>query len=123
MRTSARIGIAALALSGIAAMARPAAGARCVGDCRGTGAVSVIDVVTGVNVALGRDALEVCAALDANGDGKVSVDELQQAVANALNGCGPGLSTPCGDAVCRPGEICCNPLLSLCAPPPFVCIQ
>ena len=73
---SVRLRIAALALSGIMGLGRPAAAAPCVGDCRDTGRVSVNDIVTGVSIALGREALEVCAALDANGDAKVSVDEL-----------------------------------------------
>jgi hypothetical protein len=62
-------------------------GSVCVGDCDVSGSVTVDDLVKGVNVALGTVELEVCPALDASGDGEVSIDELIQAVARALDGC------------------------------------
>ena len=40
-----------------------------------------------MNIALGNVAIDVCAAFDLNGDGRVEVNELISAVASALNGC------------------------------------
>jgi hypothetical protein len=60
----------------------------CVGDCGGTGSVSVVDILTMVNVALGDLPLAGCQGGDANGDGQVTVDEILSAVSNALSGCG-----------------------------------
>jgi hypothetical protein len=40
-----------------------------------------------VGIALGSSAAELCAAVDGNDDGEVTVDELVTAVNNALNGC------------------------------------
>jgi hypothetical protein len=59
----------------------------CVGDCTGTGAVSISDLITGVNIALGSQPITSCPAFDVNGDGTVGINELIQGVTNALNGC------------------------------------
>lgn len=69
------------------ATATEASGTTCVGDCNGDGQVTVDEVVTGVNIALGVVPASACAAFDGNGDGTVTVDEILQAVNNALNGC------------------------------------
>ncbi len=61
--------------------------AGCVGDCGGNGVVTVDEIITGVNIALGSLPIERCPPLDTNGDGMVTVDELIKAVNNALNGC------------------------------------
>jgi hypothetical protein len=60
----------------------------CVGDCDGSGAVTVDELITGVNVGLGNLTIDVCPAFDSGGDGTVTVDELLQGVNAALNGCG-----------------------------------
>jgi len=57
----------------------------CPGDCDGDGAVSIAELVQGVNLALGGSA--ECAAFDVEGDGSVTVNELVAAVGAALNGC------------------------------------
>jgi subtilase family serine protease len=59
----------------------------CAGDCNGDGVVTIDEIVTGVNIALGATPLSQCLSLDANGDGLVTVDELLRAVSDALNGC------------------------------------
>jgi hypothetical protein len=64
-----------------------AAVSTCIGDCNGDGRVTVDEVVTGVNIALGVVPASACPAFDGNGDGTVTVDEILQAVNNALNGC------------------------------------
>lgn len=61
----------------------------CVGDCNNSGKVSVNEVVSGVNIALGNTTLDNCAGFDVNSDGRVSVNELIAAVAAVLSSCVP----------------------------------
>jgi hypothetical protein len=58
----------------------------CVGDCDSNGMVTVDDVLTMVNIALGNAEMSECENGDANEDGQITVDEILQAVSNALNG-------------------------------------
>jgi hypothetical protein len=60
-----------------------------VGDCDGSGDVTVDEIITMVNIALGKEDVASCGAGDANGDGEITVDEILQATTNALQGCGP----------------------------------
>jgi len=66
----------------------PTPGTGCVGDCDGNGSVTVDEIVTMVNIALGLADVSSCEAGDPSGDGNVTVDEILTAVNNALNGCG-----------------------------------
>jgi hypothetical protein len=59
----------------------------CLGDCDDSNEVTVNELLTMVNIALGNAATGDCAAGDQNGDGEVTVDEILKAVSNALNGC------------------------------------
>jgi hypothetical protein len=59
----------------------------CIGDCDGSGMVTIDELVTGVRIALGEALLSVCDAFDADGSGSVSIDELVRAVTNALDDC------------------------------------
>jgi hypothetical protein len=59
----------------------------CVGDCDGSGQVTVEDILTMVDIALGSAPLSACSAGDQNGDLLITVDEILVAVNNALNGC------------------------------------
>ena len=59
----------------------------CAGDCDGDGAVTVNELVTGVNIALDLLSVFNCPALDTNHDGAVTIDEILTAVQDALNGC------------------------------------
>ncbi|MFI5395426.1 MAG: choice-of-anchor Q domain-containing protein [Candidatus Binatia bacterium] len=59
----------------------------CVGDCRGDNRVSVDEILTMVNIALGNADMSECEIGDANKDGQITVDEILMAVNNALNGC------------------------------------
>jgi len=61
--------------------------APCAGDCNGNGAVTVDELVKGVNTALGSLPPSACAAADVNGDGVVTVNELVKAVNAALGSC------------------------------------
>ena len=85
-------GVASVALL-LTLTARGVAAQTCVGDCTGNGNVSIDDLIRGVNIALGKQPLSSCTALDRNNNGEVSVAELVQAVGAALDGC-PQASTP-----------------------------
>jgi hypothetical protein len=65
----------------------------CEGDCNGDGQVTVDELLTMVNIALGNTPVTTCEAGDANHDGEITVDEILTALNNALNGCGSA-STP-----------------------------
>jgi hypothetical protein len=62
----------------------------CIGDCNGNGQVTVDEILTLVNIALGNANVSTCRAGDANHDNKITVDEILTAVNNALNGCSGG---------------------------------
>lgn len=61
----------------------------CVGDCDGSGSVTVDELIVMVGVALGTHDVDQCAAGDANSDRTITVDEIQTAVTAGLNGCPP----------------------------------
>ena len=67
--------------------------AQCVGDCNGDGMVSIDELITGVNIALGNQPISACPAFDCDGSGTVPIQCLIQAVNNALDGC-PGGNCP-----------------------------
>jgi hypothetical protein len=59
----------------------------CIGDCDGSGGVTIDELVKGVSIALGTTPLSDCPAFDADGSQSVTIDELLRGVGNALNGC------------------------------------
>jgi hypothetical protein len=59
----------------------------CVGDCSNDRSVTVDELLTMVNIALGNADISACDAGDANHDGQITIDEILTAVNNALNGC------------------------------------
>jgi len=59
----------------------------CAGDCNHDDRVTVDELVTAVNVALGALPVGRCPDLDRGGDGDVTVDDLIAAVTDALTGC------------------------------------
>lgn len=59
----------------------------CVGDCDGGGSVTVDEIVTMVNIALGTQLAANCIAGDSDGSGAITVDEILTAIQKALNGC------------------------------------
>jgi fibronectin-binding autotransporter adhesin len=67
----------------------PGGAAPCTGDCDGLGAVTVNELVTGVNIALKNELEDVCPRFDADGNDVVTNPELIEAVGIALNGCPP----------------------------------
>ena len=87
----------------------------CPGDCNGDGIVTVDELITAVNVDLGRAPAETCPAGTCD-----TVACLTRIIDSILYGCG----TPCGPVVCAAGQLCCNPLLGICVlPEEPVCIQ
>jgi cytochrome c peroxidase len=62
--------------------------ARCPGDCDYSGTVTVHELVTTIELALGRGSLARCVGVEGNGDGDVTIDELIHVVRSALEGCG-----------------------------------
>ncbi len=64
--------------------------AACGGDCGGDGEVTVDEVLTLVNIALGNVDISGCTAGDLSGEGEITVDEIITAVQHALDGCPAG---------------------------------
>jgi hypothetical protein len=91
------VAILMLVLSVAPAAAQPA----CVGDCDGNGSVAINELIVGVNILLGTDAVASCTAMDGDDDGAVTVAELVAAVNNVLGGC-PGAPTPTASATRTP---------------------
>ena len=69
----------------IAGAARP-----CFGDCDSNGTVTIDEVVTGLEIALGSVSLDRCSPFDCDGSGRVRVECILKALDAAVNGCGPG---------------------------------
>ena len=59
----------------------------CVGDCNNSGAVTVDDIITMVNIALGATPISACPAGDPDHTGMISVNNIVTAVNNSLTGC------------------------------------
>jgi hypothetical protein len=80
----------------------PEATTPCYGDCDHDGMVTVDEILQGVNVVFGLIPFS-CAALDANRNGAVEIDDLIKAVIAALDGCSGGF---CGNGFVDSGEVC-----------------
>ena len=59
----------------------------CVGDCNEDGQVTVNEIITMANIALGNADISTCFAGDEDGDGEIRISEIITAVNYALNGC------------------------------------
>jgi hypothetical protein len=59
----------------------------CVGDCDGSGDVTVNELIIMVNIALRNTPLSACMAGDADGSGDITINEIIAAVNHVLNGC------------------------------------
>jgi hypothetical protein len=60
----------------------------CIGDCENDGHVTVDEILTMVNIALGNAEMSDCDSGDANDDGRITIDEILRAVNAALEECG-----------------------------------
>src|SRR5262249_22434325 len=80
-----------IALSRLCGIPPPAAFALpdviCTGDCNYDRSATVDELMKGVNIVLGRQAVEACVGFDLSGDQHVTIDEVVGGVRNALDGC------------------------------------
>lgn len=67
--------------------AAPCVAQPCTGDCDGDGRVTVDEIVCGVNIALGLQAIDACPIFDGDGSNAVEIDALITAVDHVLKGC------------------------------------
>lgn len=86
------------------AMVQPNVSA-CAGDCNDDGQVTVDEIITLVNIALGNAPVADCQAGDLNHDSQVTVDEILTAVNSALNGCPPTVATPTQTPTLTPSTV------------------
>lgn len=70
----------------------------CTGDCNGDATVAITELVLGVDALTGGGPVAACPIFDADQSGGVEIDELIEAVGNALNGC-PGSGQVAGQVV------------------------
>jgi len=66
----------------------PTPGASCSGDCNGSDAITIDEIIMVVSIALGNAPLAECPAADGTSDGGVAIDDVLAAVKAALQGCG-----------------------------------
>lgn len=59
----------------------------CVGDCSDSGQVTIDEILTTVDIALGNRDPSLCGPGDRNGDGHITIDEILAAIRNAADGC------------------------------------
>lgn len=85
-RISGRIGVVLAAVGVWAAIAAGPAAA-CPGDCNGDGRVSINELVTGVNIALGNDEMRMCPEFATSNLDRVVIADLVRGVIAALEGC------------------------------------
>lgn len=67
--------------------APPTVAPACIGDCNSSRDVTVDELLSLVDIALGNAPPAECPAGDGNHDGQITVNEILTAVNNALNGC------------------------------------
>ena len=66
----------------------------CAGDCDGDGSVGVHEVITAVDIALGRADLDTCRGADRDGDGIAALDELGASIRNSIESCAGATPAP-----------------------------
>jgi hypothetical protein len=85
----------------------------CTGDCDGSACeVTVDEIISMVNIALGTASVSSCTAGDVDGNGEITINEIIASVGHALNddcdcqpnGCGDGITT--GTEECDNGGVC-----------------
>jgi sugar lactone lactonase YvrE len=85
--------------------------AACTGDCDGNGEVAVNELLQGVNIALGSQAMDQCPVFDAGGDAQVTINDILTAVNAALQGCpAPTITTVAGTGIAGVNEDGLSPL-------------
>lgn len=56
----------------------------CIGDCSDNGVVATNELITGVRMALTQAPIDACSRFDANGSGRIEINELVRAVTEAI---------------------------------------
>ena len=82
-----------------------------VGDCDVSGDVTVDEVITQVNIALGTAPVDSCLESDGNADSSVTVDEVLTSVSAALTGVPPGVARDPEDSLLYVSLIYNDPLV------------
>jgi hypothetical protein len=59
----------------------------CPGDCDANRTVQLHEIVTAIDIALGRSSITACPAADANGNSQIEVNELTTVIGASLSGC------------------------------------
>jgi len=70
------------------------AGQQSVGDCNNDGKIAITELISCVAIALGRANAPICPQCDADSNGRVTINELIEAVRNAQCGCTVPRPTP-----------------------------
>jgi len=100
LRWSARL---AMTLGGV--LYQPClAAALCTGDCNRDGVVTIDELLTMVNVALGNVSVTACEIGDLNHDSLITVDEILTGVDNTLAGCPPPIFLRISSPQGAPGQ-------------------
>jgi hypothetical protein len=84
MRTTRALGAALFMLTLVGVP--PTSAQTCVGDCRGTGMVTISDLILGVNIVLELQPASACPAFE-NAGGVVDIAQIVKGINNALQGC------------------------------------
>jgi hypothetical protein len=88
VKVSLAVGLAALVSTYAIVPAARAAAQTCEGDCNGDRSVTIDEILRGIRIAFGDAPSGDCRAMDGDGNGAVTVDELVAAITQALQGCG-----------------------------------
>ena len=59
----------------------------CARDCDNDDAVTVDELLIGINIILMQEGLNTCRRFDLDRDSLVTIDELVRAIQSVLNGC------------------------------------
>ena len=83
-----------LTITRLLTCANAAAATVCVGDCNRNSEVTVNELITMVNIALGAADQSICVAGDADGSGEITIGDIVAAVNSARDGCSPPPGNP-----------------------------
>lgn len=103
---NASAAVTILAVTATLTLAPQRARAQCTGDCGGAGHVTVNDLITLMDIALGAAEPSACQQGIPSGS-SVTISLIVQAINKAISGCGTGPAV-CGNGVVDAGEDCDN---------------
>jgi hypothetical protein len=87
------------------------------GDCNRDGSVAIDEILLGVRIGLGQEAVRRCPDLDVNGDGAVAIGELVRAVDAGLNGTAETVDRDPGESLLYLSLVYNDPLVLSFDPP------